>query len=76
MIRVILSNNAGVQETIVEDSAILTNVMADAGFTYGTASITVDGIPYRPEELGRPVSDFAVAGNQIRVTAVEKTANA
>lgn len=77
MVKVILTNNASVSEKIVDEAKAVSAILDDAGFTYGNATLNIQGRAVPQEFLGEPLASFIEAGaTQVRVTAVAHKANA
>lgn len=77
MVRVVFTNNADVKERIVDEHLPVGAICDNEGFTYGNATLNVQGRAVTPELLGEPLASFIDAGaTQVRITAVAHKANA
>ena len=77
MVKIVLTNNAGAAEKIVDENKSVRTIMEENGFTYSGATLNIDGRAIPDALIDEPLGKF-VSGlsNTVRVTAVAHKANA
>lgn len=60
MIKVILRNNVGKVETIVDENSTLRTVLEDNEVNYTSGVTSLDGASLRPGDLDKTFSDFGI----------------
>lgn len=60
MIKVILRNNVGKLETIVDENSTLRTVLEDNEVNYTSGVTSLDGASLRPGDLDKTFADFGI----------------
>lgn len=60
MIKVILRNNVGKVETIVDENSTLRTVLEDNEVNYTSGVTSLDGASLRPGDLDKTFADFGI----------------
>ena len=75
MIKVILSTNTERKTVIVADSTVVRDLLKDNNVIVGAGTVSIDGVPLHPADLGMTLKELNVAENCF-ITSIVKSDNA